>query len=354
MTLGQQDADAAPGTLTAVGVYSRLGRRPAGEAVTNRNKNIAMFYSSYRLLTRLMPRFTTNWRSMMLLVHLDPNDASENLATPVGIGNAAGRQVAAARERDGMNQLGDEGGAVFNRRPYEDYTNYRPVNTAYTLFLPSRWQPLLTTPGNGTFTMQQFITPQWSITRPYSYDRPDLFRTPEPSASNILHFQDYKAQADEVIAVQAGLTDMEKMIAELFDNKISSLGFSALFITLSRGLSLDEFVHYDFLTNAAAFDGGIATWNEKYRFDAVRPVSAIRFLYGNRTVSGWGGPGKGTVRLPGREWRSYLNTANHPDTRRGQHASAPHTRRPAGATWARIASGGRCRRRQARRPSSPA
>ena len=303
----------APYHPTAVGVYSRLGRRPSDEAVTNRNKNIAMFYASYRLLTRLMPRFTTNWRSMMLMVHLDPNDASENLATPVGIGNAAGRQVAAARERDGMNQLGDERSAVFNRRPYEDYTNYRPVNTAYTLFLPSRWQPLLTTPGNGTFTIQQFITPQWSITRPYSYDRPDRFRTPEPSASNILHFQDYKAQADEVIAVQAGLTDMEKMIAELFDNKISSLGFSALFITLSRGLSLDEFVHYDFLTNAATFDGGIATWNEKYRFDAVRPVSAIRFLYGNRTVSGWGGPGKGTVRLPGREWRSYLNTANHPE-----------------------------------------
>ena len=30
-------------------------------------------------------------------------------------------------------------------------------------------------------------------------------------------------------------------------------------------------------------------------------------------MSGWGGPGKGTVRLPGREWRSYLNTANHPE-----------------------------------------
>jgi hypothetical protein len=53
---------------------------------------------------------------------------------------------------------------------------------------------------------------------------------------------------------------------------------------------------------------------QKYRFDAVRPVSAIRFLYRNQVVSGWGGPGRGTVHdLPGTEWRSYLNTGNHPE-----------------------------------------
>ena len=36
------------------------------------------------------------------------------------------------------------------------------------------------------------------------------------------------------------------------------------------------------MANVAAFDGGIATWNEKFRYDAVRPFSAIRFLYGDR------------------------------------------------------------------------
>jgi hypothetical protein len=124
-----------------------------------------------------MPRFASNWDAMMLSVGLDPNDGSADLTTAIGIGNTARRAVAAARERDGMNQLGDEGGRVYNRRPYENYT--------------------------------------------------------------------------------------------LFDNKIASLGFSALFITLSRGLSLQQFVEYDFLTNMAAFDGGIATWHEKFRFDAV-------------------------------------------------------------------------------------
>ena len=304
----------APYHPTAVGVYSRLGRRPPSERATNRQKNIAMFFASYRVLNSLMPRFASNWRAMMLSVGLDPDDRSEDRRTPVGIGNAAGNAVVANRERDGMNQLGDEGGQRYDRRPYEDYTGYAPVNTPYALLDPSRWQPLMTTPGNGTFSAQQFITPQWKLTQPYSYRTPSAFSTPVPVASNVDNLAAYEGQADEVLAAQANLTDAQKMTSELFDNKISSLGFSALFVALSRGFTLDEFVHYDFLTNVAAFDGGIATWHEKFRFDTVRPVSAIRYLYGNDTISGWGGPGLGTVPdLPGREWRSYLNTGNHPE-----------------------------------------
>ena len=304
----------APYHPTAVGVYSRLGRRPPAEAATNRQKNIAMLYASYRVLNSMMPRFAANWRAMLASVGLDPDDASEDLATPAGIGNVAGARVARVRERDGMNQLGDEGGRQYNRRPYEDYTSYRPVNTAYRLSDPSHWQPLLNSPGNGTFTIQQFVTPQWGLTRPYSYTHPGRFRVPEPASSDYQDFHAYRAQADEVIAAQASLTDYQKMVAELFDNKISGLGFSALFIALSRGMSLDEFVHYDFLTNMAAFDGGIATWKEKVRYDAVRPTNAIRYLYRHRRITGWAGPGRGVVDdLPGVEWRSYLNTGNHPE-----------------------------------------
>ena len=304
----------APYHPTAVGVYSRLGRRPASEAATDRNKNVAILYASYRILNNLMPRFTANWRQMLTSVGLDPDNGSEDLTSAIGIGNVAGRAVAAARERDGMNQRGDEGGRVYDRRPYEDYTGYVPANSPWTLRDPSRWQPLFTTPGNGTFLGQQFITPQWGVTEPYSYKDPSRFNALPPVDSNHHRRDSYQAQADDVIAAQAALTDYQKMVAELFDNKINSLGFSALFITLSRGFSLDRFVHYDFLTNLAAFDGGIATWKEKFRYDAVRPVTAIRHLYSSETISGWGGPGRGVVNdLPGREWRSYLNTGNHPE-----------------------------------------
>jgi len=104
------------------------------------------------------------------------------------------------------------------------------------------------------------------------------------------------------------------MIAELFDNKIFSLGFSAVFAAQSQGLSLLNFIHYDFLTNLAAFDTAIAIWNEKNRYNAVRLFSAIAFIYGDDAVTAWGGPGLGTVNdLPANQWASYLSVADHPE-----------------------------------------
>ena len=38
----------------------------------------------------------------------------------------------------------------------------------------------------------------------------------------------YAAQADEVMSAQQHLTDYQKMVAELFDNKISGLGYTPL------------------------------------------------------------------------------------------------------------------------------
>jgi hypothetical protein len=303
----------APYHPTARGVYTRLPNRPPHEATTT-NKNVAMTYASYRLLVRLMPRFTPTWRQMMVSLNLDPDDARIDVTTPIGIGNVAGTAVADARERDGMNQLGDANGRRYDRQPYADYTGYSPVNLPWRLSNPSRWQPLVTTPGNGTFTAQQFATPQWALTAPYFLDSPAAFGTPPPRDSNHHRRHAYAAQAEEVMSAQVQLTDYQKMVAELFDNKISGLGFAALFVTQSRGMSLGEFVQYDFLTNVAAFDGGIVAWRDKYLYDAVRPVTAIRYLHRGRTISGWAGPGRGVVTdLPADEWRPYLNTANHPE-----------------------------------------
>jgi len=63
----------------------------------------------------------------------------------------------------------------------------------------------------------------------------------------------------------------------------------------------------------AAFDTGIAVWSEKARHDFVRPVSAIRHLYGDGTITAWRGPGQGSGSIRASEWRSYLGTADHPE-----------------------------------------
>ena len=80
---------------------------------------------------------------------LEDTDETSTYTPGGGSPRRPGSRVAADREHDGMNQLGDEGGQKYNRRPYEDYTGYAPVNTPQFLFNPSRWQPLVGTNGLG-------------------------------------------------------------------------------------------------------------------------------------------------------------------------------------------------------------
>ena len=165
----------APYHLTAVGVYSSLGRRPAAESANNRNMNIALLYASYRVFNSLIPQKQEIWRKMLSDLGLDPDNDNSDLNTPEGIGNRAGLSVVNAREHDGMNQLGDEGGNRYNLTPYADYTGYRPVNTAYRLLNPSRWQPDIQRLGVGLYKVQKFVAPQYAKVKPYTYKSPKKF-----------------------------------------------------------------------------------------------------------------------------------------------------------------------------------
>ena len=302
----------APYHPTAVGVYTRFSERQSDP--TNRNKNIAILHASRRVLDSLFPHRAAQWEEMLVLAGLDPMDASLDPTTPVGIGNLAGMGVVAGRLHDGMNQLGDEGGCLYHCEPYADYLGYEPLNTADKLRFPSRWQPAIVSKGNGLFSVQQFVTPQMRVTTPYSYDDPEAFRAPFPWASQVWNFNAYREQAKEVLKASADLTDEQKMMAELFDHKFNSVFSAVAFTVFSRQMTLEESVIVEFLTNMASFDTAIAVWNDKHRYDAVRPFSAIRFLFKNQLVTAWGGPGKGTVAdLPGSEWTSYLDVANHPE-----------------------------------------
>lgn len=309
----------APYSPTAVGVCSSIGRRPPAEA-TVANKNVAILHASKAVLDSVLPGDLESWREMLRSVDLDPDDDRVTPSDPVGIGNRAGRGVVAARERDGMNQLGDEGDRHYNPRPYADYLGYEPANSADELREPGRWQPQTVRHGVGLYRTQRFATPQLRVTTAYTFSDPSAFEVAPPTDSDP-GSRGYRRQVDEVLAASAALTDTQKMIAEVFDNKILGLGFSALFAAQSRGLGLDEFVHYDFMTNLAAFDTAIAVWHEKHRHDAVRPISAVAHVYGDRHVTAWGGPGKGTVTdLPANRWRGYLNSADHPEFPSGSSA----------------------------------
>jgi hypothetical protein len=306
----------APYNPKATGVYSTIPKYANG---TDHQRNISLLVASHAVLNSLLPQFEADWDDLLTAYGIDPADSTKNPKSPIGIGNLAGAAVVAEREQDGMNQLGDANGALFNRTPYADTTGYKAINTATDLIDARYWQPDIVPSGRaGSYESQIYVTPQWAKTVPYSYEEPSIVSDPPEKSldlnENGAPGELYKFQVEEVLNVQSQLSDRQKMGAEFFDNKIASLGLSIVATAIHYKLSLEEFVQLDFLTNAAAFDTGITIWDNKTRYNSVRPFSAVRSLFSEDLITAWGGPGQGTVdNITGREWRPYLPSANHPE-----------------------------------------
>jgi hypothetical protein len=101
----------------------------------------------------------------------------------------------------------------------------------------------------------------------------------------------------EILHASANLTDYQKILAENFNDKFRALPPAFRHIAAANKYDLDRFVFLDALSNVAPFDAGIATWHYKLklRYDAVRPFTAIRYLYG---ATGTSSPGAAPVRAP--------------------------------------------------------
>ncbi len=292
----------APYHPTAVGIYTRIERRPQ-EEWTLENLNIATLYASYHSLRGMVPQRELVWLSMLTDYGLDPAAGMDDTSTPAGIGTAAGIGAVEARLNDGMNQLG----------LYANTTDYAPVNTAYKLADAGRWQPALVRNRLGSYVAQSFVTPQMANVEPYSDIDPREYRMPAPIASDPANAEAYKAQVDLMLEASANLTDEQKMLAELFDNKIAALGFSFIHRAIAQQISPMDFARGDWITMGALLDAMTVVWQEKARYDAVRPFSAIAHVYGDQMVTAWGGPGRGTTEIPASQWQSYIPVADHPE-----------------------------------------
>ncbi|MXW41882.1 MAG: hypothetical protein F4X48_06620 [Acidimicrobiia bacterium] len=305
----------APYDETAVGIYSRIGRRPASESQDNLLPNTAIMYALYRLMLDFAPHRTEEWRSILTDYNLDPDDntgldwpcdSSDRVdATAAAIGNLAARCTLDARRNDGFNQFGDITGIAWS-----DTTGYKPTNTPFELNDASRWQPLIIPHTDGVFRSQVFVTPQWANVKPFSGFNPRDYRVEPPTESNHTNVEAYRAQAQEVLDESAGLDDYKKEIVMFFDNKLRG---SQILPEVKHLVDVVDFIQVSFLVEIASHDVGVVVWQEKQRFDAVRPTTAIHHLFGSETISGWGGPGKGTVEMPARSWRSFASVADHPE-----------------------------------------
>ena len=110
--------------------------------------------------------------------------------------------------------------------------------------------------------------------------------------------------------MSSDLTDREKVTAEYWadgPNTEFPPGHTCVFAqVMSRklGHSLDTDVKMFFELGNALMDAGIASWHSKYKWDFVRPATAIR-PYAGQQVRSWLGPYQGYGWVDGTQWRPY-------------------------------------------------
>ena len=282
-------------------------RRPAAER-TVLNKEKAINYAALRCLSDLFPTRVDAFNALSLSLGYDPKDQSVDPTKPQGIGNLAAKAVLDFRHNDGSNQLGN-----LHPGAYSDYTGYQAVNSSTEIKDPNLWQPLATTTGQ-----QSFVGAQWYKVIPYALTSGDQFlaKLPKPatydtSRPNSPLSRRYVQQANDILRFSANLTDEQKAIAEYWADGPNSEfppGHWALisqFVSNRDSYDLDKDVKLFFAVTNAVFDGGVAAWTAKRTFNSVRPITAIHYLYGGKTVKAWAGAGLGTQSIDGATWSPY-------------------------------------------------
>lgn len=280
----------------AKAIGTRLGgslRRPAAER-TIANKQKAISYAMYRTLLNLYPSQADRFRAKMVAFGYDPDDASESLTTPQGIGNHVAAKLIEYRRNDGANQSGN----------YADTTGYVPVNTADVVNDPSKWQPLRfangATPG--------FLAPHWNQVIPFGLSSASEFRT---NGGPTYGSPQYLAQLDEIVETTANLTDEQKVIAEYWADgprTVTPPGHWLLFATevaKRDQMTLDKSVQLFFMVGNAVMDASIACWDMKRVYNTSRPITAIRANYAGRQVRSFISPTAGFGMVDGSQWLPF-------------------------------------------------
>jgi hypothetical protein len=290
---------------------------------TRANKEEAISFAAYRAAVDLFPGSrATVFDPLMASLGYDPRDSATDASRAAGVGNLVARAVLDFRHGDGANQLGDEPGGVPGL-PYSDYTGYVSPNEPMdlsgafdptTVHDPNAWQQLRYRDASGAVVTPPFVGAQWQHVTPFALASNRQLRSPRGPA--LYGSTLYVAQAQQLLAVSATLTDEQKLIAEYWaDGPHSELppGHWSLFAQFvcrrdrhgdkEHGIDLDVKLFFA-LTNAV-FDAGICAWDNKCRFASVRPITALRFLYHGRQVEAWAGPYQGTRAIDGAAWLPY-------------------------------------------------
>jgi len=279
-----------------------VGRRPGGER-TRENKEKAISYAAYHAMLEYYPADSMMFRGFMYGLGYDPELISMDGSTPEGIGYLAAQAVIEARKSDGANQYGARGGA-----PYADYTGYEPVNSPDENVDINRWQPKYFSDGKGGKFAPGCLTPYWQEVKPIGIKSADQFRPGPPPK---LGSEQLKKEVQEVVDLQAKLTDHQKALVEFMRDGPQSVQQAGHWLKFAQDVSrrdqhtLDEDVKMYFLNQMTAMDAFIASWDSKMYYDFARPYALVHEYFEDQEITGWGGPGKGMIKMKGQQWRPY-------------------------------------------------
>lgn len=371
-------------------IATQLGdalQRPEAE-ITEDNKEEAMSFAAYRVLTDLFPDYVADFDKLMDELGFDPSNTTTDATTAAGIGNVSAEALLAFRYEDGSNQKGNNPEGALGV-PYSDISNYEPVNPPGDPIDIEYWTPELVPidaePGT-EIQIQSFLTPHWSNVIPFAASSSQIeIEAPEPfllvdgevdlEARTITEDEtgevipitrdligdvinpEFIEQAEDIVAISANLTDEQKLIAEFWEDA-SETSFPpgtwqtfGQFVSARDDNTLDEDARLFFTLGNALFDASIATWDSKIDYDYTRPVRAIRELgelgligefkedLGGYAIEAWGGSGLGTQTILATDFLTYQTPGNDPSPPFAEYVSGHSTFSAAGAEILRSFTG---------------
>ena len=249
---------------TAVGVVSGTILKGQGGPSNEANKREAISHAAFTVLRVLAPQHAHALMEQMQALGYDPNADTP----PAEVGRRAAAAVLANCRDDGANEAGN----------FADTTGYAPPTSG----APDAWRPI------ESFGKRQLpTTPQWSRVMPFSLTRADQFRPVPPPAPGTV---EWSRQIDVLIKTSGALTNTQKAEAEYWGiwgmAPAPQLIEMTKFVSNTNDLRLDDDVKLFLVASNALLDASIATWDAKYVYDYVRPITAIRAL-GDTPIRAW-------------------------------------------------------------------
>ena len=294
--------------------YAQRGdwRRPAAER-SNANRQKAISHAAYAALLDQFPSQQAAFDASLAALGMNTSSMAPSLDSPEGVGRAAAGAIIERCHSDGSNQLGN---LTASGIPYADYTNYQAVNPPMIVAQPTplsaipapgNWQPLSYTDASGTVKTPGYLAACWDRVTPFALASGSQYRPGPPVAPGSPEFL---RQAQQIIDIQAALTERQKVIAEYWADGPSSEtppGHWCLIAQFVSGRDLhsdDDDIKMFFALSNALFDASIAAWDAKKAYNSARPITAIRYLMNGTTVPGYGsaGPAAGLQQIAGESW----------------------------------------------------